>query len=89
MPGITVRTQESMNDYPRQKIIELAIAIREKAENTTTLFLAMHETFPISVWEEAIEKGLLTPREFQAGILIVKQYRKMQARAAVKEALGE
>jgi hypothetical protein len=77
---------EQLTDaYCFAKIRDLGNAIRNKQKGTTTLFLACYETFPSHVWGQSVEMGLLTPREFQACMIALKQYRKLQAKAAIEQ----
>jgi hypothetical protein len=69
------------------EIIELVELIRNK-QPATSLFLALYETFPRGVWSEAIRQGIMQPREFQACMLVLKQYRKLQAQSAIKTMYG-
>jgi hypothetical protein len=72
----------------KPKIIELVELIRNK-QPATSLFLALYETLPRGVWCEATRQGIMQPREFQACMLALKQYRKLQAETAIKTMYGK
>ena len=67
-----------------QKVAELVTLIRNKKPCTTSLFLAMYETLPRSTWDQAISKGIMTASEYHGCLLVLKQYRRLQAKSAIK-----
>jgi hypothetical protein len=71
-------------DDCKPKITELVELIRNKQPSSTSLFLALYETLPRGVWSESVRQNILSAREFQACILVLKQYRKLQAKSAIK-----
>ena len=66
-----------------QEITKLVNLIRSK-QPSTSLFLAMFETYPKEIWEKAVNQGIMTAFELQACMLALKQYRKLQAESAIK-----
>ena len=68
------------------KLKELIRKIRNKEDGSSSFFLACYESgfLPVSTWEKAIVDGIATPREYQACILILKSYRKLQAKSAIE-----
>jgi hypothetical protein len=49
----------------------------------TARFLVLYETFPKNVWDKAVKKGIISPHEYQGMMLILKQYRELQAKSAI------
>lgn len=70
-------------DDCKPKILELVNLIRNK-QPSTSLFLAMYETFPKDIWEKSVKEGIMTSLELQSCLLVLKQYRRLQATSAIK-----
>lgn len=77
-----------MTNEQRKKIENLIRKIRNKELGTSSLFLAMAETYPQGIWLEAEQEGLMSGRERAACLCVWKQYRKLQAKSAIKQALN-
>lgn len=75
-----------MTEHQQETIKKLALAIRSRHSGTSSLFLSAYEVFPKDVWSEAVQKKLLTAREYQACMLVLKAYRKSQAFTAIEDA---
>jgi hypothetical protein len=65
------------DEHYLNQIKELSEAIHNREEGSTSLFLALYETIPSHIWKESIKRGILTIREWQACILILKRYQSL------------
>lgn len=77
-----------MDPGEETQIRGLAEAIRSKAPRTNSLFLALYERLPPTVWPEAVRLGILTEGEFVACMLLLKQYRRIQTVDAIEKAFS-
>lgn len=84
--SLGIRDRKIVTRYQQETIQRLALAIRAKQSGTSSLFLSMYECFPALVWSEAVRENLLTEEEYQGCMLVLKNYRKLQAFAAIEDA---
>jgi hypothetical protein len=75
---------DSLTEPEAQKVSELVALIRAK-KPSASMFLAMFETFPKHIWAQSVREGIMTAPEYQACMLVLKQYRRAQAVSAIQE----
>lgn len=73
----------------KREVEALVLKIRNRDKSCTSRFLAMYELLPKSIWKESVLSNLMTPKEFQACFLVLKQYRLAQAKSAINDSFQD